>query len=76
MLTQVSHRNEHLFTPFRALSQTEEEISTSQFHISDLYGLLYLFARTRQLKCLTVLWPLLRQVTKYPDRDPTPPLRV
>lgn len=49
MLTQVSHTNGHLLTAFQALSQTEEEISTSQFHTSDLYGLLYLFARTRQL---------------------------
>lgn len=49
MLTQVSHTNGHLLTAFRALSQTEEEISTSQFHTSDLYGLLYLFASTRQL---------------------------
>ncbi|XAO21422.1 hypothetical protein I312_100172 [Cryptococcus bacillisporus CA1280] len=38
MLTQVSHTNGHLLTPFRALLQTEEEISTSQFHTSDLYA--------------------------------------
>ncbi|KIR50668.1 hypothetical protein I315_06164 [Cryptococcus gattii Ru294] len=33
-----SPANEHLLTPLRALSQTEEESSTSQFPTSDLYA--------------------------------------